>query len=221
MKAICYIDSDNSEAKKILPILDYLSEDENLTIMSRKAYGDFWNNVNWKEVCLRNNIIPVFSKSHSGTKNSTDMKLVIDAHTDLLQNNCIEVFVIFSNDSDFVPISMEIQYYGKEVWIVGHKNNVSKSLLKLCNKFIDIDLGNIHNNVTKKLNDNLNLIFYADKKNIRLSVIRMLPQFTTGDLNPKLFGYSKFISFIRKYIQHPYYIEMKTNNDAWICKNGI
>ena len=41
MKAACYFDADNTEYKKISSILNHLIEYENLTIISRKAYGDY------------------------------------------------------------------------------------------------------------------------------------------------------------------------------------
>ena len=61
--AICYIVSDNSEAKKIQGVIDYLSEDCNLNILSKKAYGDFWSEClkGWKDTCLEHNIIPIFT----------------------------------------------------------------------------------------------------------------------------------------------------------------
>lgn len=240
MKSICYIDTDNISYKRVSSVLDYLYEDENLNILSRKAYGDFWKiESSWKNVCIENNIIPRFSQFINGRKNSTDMTLMLDVHTDLLQNSCIEVFVIFSNDADFVPISMEIQYFGKQVWVVGHRNRISNSLLKVCNKFIDININyensslnnipihinqnnceEINNKIIKNLNESLDEIFNNNTTNsMRLSIIRMLPIFKTGSLNHKLYGDTRFISFIKKYIRKPYYINYKSSgSDAWIVK---
>jgi len=251
MHSICYIDTDNISHRRVSAVLDYLTEDANLNILSRKAFGDFWKvESNWKDVCIENNIIPKFSQFINGRKNSTDMTLMLDAHTDLLKNQCIDVFVIFSNDADFVPITMEIQYYGKQVWVVGHRNRISDSLLKICNKFIDININNdnvqineksniIPNNVNatthsnlnenidetnkktiKNLNEFLDDLFKKNKVNsMRLSIVRMLPIFRIGNLNPKLYGDIRFISFIKRYIRKPYYIQYKScGSDAWIIK---
>lgn len=254
MKAACYFDADNTEYKRILPILNHLVEYENLIIISRKAYGDFWSEqlAPWRKVCKKNNIIPCFSIIGNGKKNSTDMTLMLDAHSDLIENPNIEVFVIFSDDADFIPITIKLQYYGKEVWVVGHQKNISSNLLKLCNKFIDINI-NSHSDVSTPISDNeyysddnnepskkrkleepieigelknkinitLNEIFESEcVSSMRLSIIKMYPEFEHGYLNNKLYGYSKFQIFMREFISDDFIIETKNskNSDVWISK---
>ena len=254
MKAACYFDADNTEYKRILPILNHLVEYENLTIISRKAYGDFWSEklAPWRKVCKKNNIIPCFSIIGNGKKNSTDMTLMLDAHSDLIENPNIEVFVIFSDDADFIPITIKLQYYGKEVWVVGHQKNVSSNLLKLCNKFIDINI-NSQSDVSTPISDNeyysddnnelskkrkleepieigelknkinitLNEIFESEcVSSMRLSIIKMYPEFEHGYLNNKLYGYNKFQIFMREFISDDFIIETKNskNSDVWISK---
>ena len=254
MKAACYFDADNTEYKRILPILNHLVEYENLIIISRKAYGDFWSEqlAPWRKVCKKNNIIPCFSIIGNGKKNSTDMTLMLDAHSDLIENPNIEVFVIFSDDADFIPITIKLQYYGKEVWVVGHQKNISSNLLKLCNKFIDINI-NSQSNVSTPISDNE---YYSDDNNepskkrkleepievselkdkissilneifenecvssMRLSIIKMYPEFEQGYLNNKLYGYGKFQTFMKEFISDDFIIETKNskNSDVWVSK---
>ena len=73
------IDADNVSARYIKPILTELSKYGNITY--KRIYGDWTNtqNSSWKDVLLKNSIMPIQQFSYTQGKNATDSAMIIDA----------------------------------------------------------------------------------------------------------------------------------------------
>ena len=76
----------------------------------------------------------MFQASGSG-KNSSDIRLVMDAVELLYQSPYVDTFVIVSADADFVPIVNKLRSAGKTVIGAGRRKAASKMLIKSCDRY--------------------------------------------------------------------------------------
>jgi uncharacterized LabA/DUF88 family protein len=111
-------------------------------IIARKAYAD-WSagaaGAAQKAQLLDLGIEPVHHlRALRGGKNASDILLTIDA-MDLLYGGSVEVFVIVSADSDFVPLVRRLRTAGKEVYGAGPKKSASQTLVQACDGYFDLD----------------------------------------------------------------------------------
>lgn len=128
------VDVENVGLGPIRALLDQLSDLGRITI--RRAYGDWSKGATMRDQLLQLGLEPihVFRSSASG-KNSSDIKLVIDA-VELLFRSPVDTFVVASSDSDFVPLVMTLRAAGKQVIGAGRRGVVSPTLVTSCDRYI-------------------------------------------------------------------------------------
>ena len=133
------IDLDNVSLGSIPSLFDQISEFGRVVV--KRAYADWSAAGNKKESerLLELGIEPVhlFRNARSG-KNSTDIRLVIDA-IDLLYSSPVDTFVVVSSDSDFVPLVSKLRATGKMAVGAGRRAAVSQTFVRSCDRFIYLD----------------------------------------------------------------------------------
>ena len=143
-KAFVYIDSENIPMIKILSSsIDTLIQEKELNLISIKVFEKYFEeinkeckNINEKKIdyyekrkilhdlYIKCNIEPISCLEYN-RKNSIDMKIVKVLYEDI--KNCIfDIVVIFTNDRDFLEAAHTCKEQGKELWIVGNGEHVSK-----------------------------------------------------------------------------------------------
>ncbi len=70
------------------------------------------------------------------SKNSADIKMVVDAMELSYTNSHIDTFVLVSGDSDFSPLVSKLRENGMHIIGVGKKSSTSKLLVDNCDEFI-------------------------------------------------------------------------------------
>ncbi len=131
------IDYENVGLDSIQYLLDQLSDIGRVTI--KRAYSDWSVQREKRDQVLELGIEAVhhFRSNRSG-KNSSDIVLAIDA-VDLLHGAPVDVFVIVSSDSDFVPLVSKLRSAGKTVIGSGRPGAASPTLVKSCDRYIYLE----------------------------------------------------------------------------------
>ena len=131
------IDVENVGLGSIQWLLDQISDYGRVTI--KRAYAD-WSSVTrgtrGQMVELGIEPVHLFHVTASG-KNASDIRLVIDA-IDLLYQTPIDIFVIVSSDSDFVPLVSKLRAGGKLVIGAG-MGGASRALVISCDRYFYMD----------------------------------------------------------------------------------
>ena len=127
------IDFENVGLNSIQGLFDQLSDIGRIII--KKAYAD-WSGKTPREQLFELGIEPVLVlKSTSGAKNSSDIRLTIDA-VELIFQSSVDTFVIVSSDKDFVPLITKLRAAGKVVIGAGRKDITPKNLVRSCDRYI-------------------------------------------------------------------------------------
>lgn len=131
------IDYENVGLDSIEYLLDQLTDVGRLII--KRAYADWSVQRHKRDQLLELGIEAMhhFRSTKSG-KNSSDISLTIDA-VDLLYNAPVDVFVIVSSDSDFVPLVGKLRSAGKIAIGAGRREGSSPTLVKSCDRYIFLD----------------------------------------------------------------------------------
>lgn len=145
-------------------------------------------------------LTPIMQVNHTGMKNATDIKMTIEAMR-LLENECIDTFVIASNDSDFSAVVDYLKFRGRYIIGVSTKD-ISAQYKKRFDRFIDLNVMINHTNAKEtKFNDKnpqINellthiekIIKASNKEYVHLSDIgNILRDIYKKKFNPKNFGY--------------------------------
>ncbi|MDO8750415.1 MAG: NYN domain-containing protein [Dehalococcoidia bacterium] len=135
------IDYENVGLGSIRWLFDQISDIGRIVV--KRAYAD-WSAESTRRdrgQVLELGIEPVilFHSAASG-KNSSDIRLAIDAVDLLHGSSFIDTFVIVSADSDFVPLVTKLRSAGKSVIGAGRKAAVSSTLVASCDKYFYLDL---------------------------------------------------------------------------------
>lgn len=75
----------------------------------------------------------------SGTKNGADIRLAIDALSDLGQHADLTHVVIVGGDSDYIPLAQRCKQLGRHVTGIGISGSTSRALVNACDEFRDYD----------------------------------------------------------------------------------
>jgi len=127
------IDFENTGLGSIQWLFDQISDMGRIII--KKAYADWSTAGDKREVLLGLGIEPIhLFRSGSGTKNSSDIQLVIDA-IELMHQSPVDTFVIVSSDSDFAPLVRTLRASGKVVIGAGRKATASRALVITCDRY--------------------------------------------------------------------------------------
>ena len=133
------IDFENVGLGSIQWLFDQVSDIGRIIV--KRAYADWSIASNKRDQLLEFGIDPIHVfRSASGGKNSSDIRLVIDA-VELLYQSTVDTFVIVSSDSDFVPLVSKLRAAGKTVIGAGRQAIVSPTLVKSCDRYFYLDEG--------------------------------------------------------------------------------
>ncbi len=109
-------------------------------IVSKKAYCDWDRYKEFKEGMHEAafELIEIPHIRQSG-KNSSDIRMVVDALDLCYTKSHINTFVVISGDSDFSPLVSKLRENNKMVIVVGVKNSSSDLLIANCDEFVFYD----------------------------------------------------------------------------------
>ena len=128
-----FIDADNISAQYAHDIINTAQNYGTLTL--KRVYTNWTKSVahTWKDECITHGLTTIQQFDHLSGKNSSDMAISVDVIESLFTKQ-IDVFCLATSDSDFTPICIKLQEYGKTVIGIGNKN-ASKSLINACHEF--------------------------------------------------------------------------------------
>ena len=131
------IDLENTGLNSIQWLFDQISDIGRIIV--KRAYADWSVAGDKRDQLLELGIEPVhLFRSAGGGKNSSDIRLTIDA-AELLHQSPVDTFVIVSSDSDFVPLVSKLRAAGKVVIGAGHKATSSRTLVRSCDRYFYLD----------------------------------------------------------------------------------
>lgn len=131
------IDLENVGLSSMQHLFEQVSEHGRIIV--KRAYADWSRASKSREQMLELGIEPIqLFRSASRKKNSNDILLAIDA-IGLLYSSPIDVFVIVSSDSDFIPLIVRLRASGKTVFCAGEQAKMPSDLVKACDKTFHID----------------------------------------------------------------------------------
>ncbi len=133
------IDFENTGLNSIQWLFDQVSDIGRIIV--KKAYADWSVEANKRDQLLELGIEPVhLFRSSGGGKNSSDIRLAIDA-IELLYLSPVDTFIIVSSDSDFVPLVSKLRSAGKTVIGAGREAVVSRTLVRSCDRYFYLEQG--------------------------------------------------------------------------------
>ncbi len=195
MRGILYLDLDNFPAS--VPYEKALEEfySNDLRILAKKAFGDMEQLFKLPLEKQQSHILipcPKLTK----TKNSTDMRLGCEIIKDLLTNQHVDVFVIASADSDYVPIIKEVKERGKEcVLLTQNAASLSSVLTDIADQVIICEVAATKPKRDKssraKISQLLGKLFAKSKEDV-LPVSGLNEHFMNNGYNFKEHGYVSF-----------------------------
>lgn len=137
MRGILYLDLDNFPAAAPYDkALEEFHHAEELRILARKAFGDVEQLARLPLETQQSHILipcPKLTK----TKNSTDMRLSVEIMKDLLTNPSVDVFIIGSADTDYIPVMKEVKERGKEcIILTNNTTHLNTALTDMADQII-------------------------------------------------------------------------------------
>jgi uncharacterized protein (TIGR00288 family) len=131
------IDYENVGPSAIQWVLDQISDVGRVIV--KRAYGDWTTSRDQANQLVELGVEPVqLFRVTRGGKNSSDMRLVIDA-IELLYQSPVDTFVIMSSDSDYVPLVRKLRSAGKTLIGAGRQATVSRALVASCDRYFYLD----------------------------------------------------------------------------------
>jgi len=94
----------------------------------------------WKQNVIHYGLEPIHC-AKLPRKNSVDIKLIDDIYDILYFKNTIDIYVIVSNDIDYLTVARKVKLFGKYIFTFGY-NNCSEYLKNISDRFINITLLN-------------------------------------------------------------------------------
>lgn len=186
-------------------------------ICIKRIYFDFNNRLDekWKSIILSNGIESI-SVTNLPSKNSTDIRLMLDMIREYYNNQIITTYIIMSSDSDFYHISTFLRSCGKKVICYG-ENHTPLMLRNVCDEFVLCKKGDVNEKEIKdKENDNEEEKLYKLLRSIDpyLIDIRDIKDINVKDIKEKY-------NYYREYKNILYIIRELSNNIKFISKNKI
>jgi len=196
MRGIVYLDLDNFPAT--VPYEKALTEfhhAQDLRIVSRKAFGDLEQLGRLPlETQQSHSLIPC--PKLTKTKNGTDMRLTVEVMKDLLTNMSVDVFIIASADTDYIPVMKEVKERGKEcVILTNNTTHLNSALTDMADQIIICEQAATKPKRDKhsraKLAELLGKLF-AKTKEFVLPISGLNDHFVNNGYNFKAHGYVSF-----------------------------
>ncbi len=212
----------------VTPIIEVLKEKGRLII--KRAYAD-WREHHDYRYEMQDHAIDLIELPQRGrtNKNSTDIKMVVDAMEIAMSLKHVDTFAIVTGDKDFFPLVSKLREYSFYIIGFGVFESTSDLLVQNCDEFIyynnlvhsqqltsDIDKENIFNQLasaTKLLvKDGLE---FVPAYQIKKTILRKNPAFHAGN-----FGFKSFSGFLRAGMKHGY-IKLKKNAQTGYLEIGL
>ncbi len=133
-KIALLIDAENVSYKDLPSIFEAVARYDG-EIRLKAVYGD-WDSPNlqkWREIAEENALKLRHQANPSKIKNSSDMKLIMDA-MEIMHWTSIDVFCLATNDADYIPLCHKIQEAGKQVIGIGYQH-AAETFIRACNQF--------------------------------------------------------------------------------------
>lgn len=140
MNIIVYIDGDNFSFKNyenLISVVKLENKDDDVYIIP-KIFGDFCNTSlkNWDKACSKLGG-RIFHIPKIKNKNVTDHFIIVEAMNDLLTTDN-EIFVLASDDVDFIPLYQAIRNRKKQIWQISQNIEESTITAPFINKKISL-----------------------------------------------------------------------------------
>jgi predicted nuclease of predicted toxin-antitoxin system len=136
MSAIVYVDHENIPFQKYDKLLGTVLQ--GTKILCYKIFASTRDIAKLDEFTRLKHKYILCQRPVTRDKNSADISLVIEVMKDLYRNPAVQRFIIFSNDSDFIPVCKEVQESGKICWLIIDSLNANENCDKIYDKVIDI-----------------------------------------------------------------------------------
>lgn len=138
-KIALLIDAENISYKYLPHILSEAATQGQIIL--RAAYGNWQSPTlsNWHTAALAHNFKIRHQANSTKTKNSSDMKLIMDA-MEVLYCTPVETFCLVTNDADYVALCEKIRESRKRVIGIGYPH-ASDAFIRACDRFIFIGRG--------------------------------------------------------------------------------
>jgi len=145
MTTMVYIDNDNINYMKYKDILETIKSKDTL-------YKIFCNEYDYSKIDDMSKILHKFIINKNNGKNTNDIALTIECINDCIYNTNIKVFIIVSNDSDFIPLCKHLKYNNKScvLYCENDYNNIIYDNVVNIKNLYDKNMKTIH---TKNMND--------------------------------------------------------------------
>ncbi len=121
----------------------------------RRAYGDWVQHANYRHPLLQAGVELVERPNVSPGKNGADIKMAVDAVELAVRNDELDIFVLVSGNSDFLPLVHKLRELGKTVMVVGVDACTSNLLRKNCDQYFTYDSLAVLRTVDKKVPNEL------------------------------------------------------------------
>ena len=194
-------------------------------ICIKRIYFDFNSKLDgdWKSIILANGIESI-SVLNLPSKNSTDIRLMLDMIKEYYSNPIIDVYIIMSSDSDFYHIATFLRSNGKKVICYGEKHT-PLMLKNVCDEFVLCKNKKDVVNIEKKISINM---ISNTQISTQLLESENLQNYFTNEEEEKIYLELRAIDLYcvdknqiqhTKWIQYNYYVEYK--NKIYILRDTI
>jgi uncharacterized protein (TIGR00288 family) len=136
-----FIDFENVGYRRKLDLRRLMGElQKRGSVSIKRAYADWGRFASQKRQMLECSVELTELPAHGQRgKNSSDIKLVVDAMEVALTKPYLDTFVIVSSDSDFTPLIGKLREHGKRVVVMGIKEDMSHFLRNHCDEVVYLD----------------------------------------------------------------------------------
>ena len=132
-RAAVLIDAENVPSASVPLAMDVAWKTGRAIVKRAYANAALLQSSAWKGMLSSFGIEPIACFGYVAGKNSSDIRIVVDAMK-LLFRQSVDVFVVVSSDSDFVPLAREVHAAGKIFHGVG-SDAVSEGFRQTCDEF--------------------------------------------------------------------------------------
>lgn len=206
MNILILIDNDNVKYMKYKNILNDIFKKNNVKYKIFISEADLKNLDSITKI--KNELI--ISHSQKNKKNTSDIKMVIECIKNI---DLYDKFVIMSNDTDFIPLCIEIHNRNKKCYLC-YDNNYNENLKKIYDKTYDLSkynesikdsINNLSDSLTNKIKILLDKRFKSDIKSIKLDEFKKIIDENGIDYKKDLTGKkTKLNKFLKKYLHTDY-----------------
>ena len=194
MRGMLYLDLDNfPPTAPYEKALEEFHSTNELRILAKKAFGDL-DQLKQLPLETQQSHCMIPCPKLTRTKNSTDMRLTVEIMRDLLTNTSIDVFIIGSGDSDYIPVMKEVKEKGKEVVILTQTNaNLSVALTDMADQIIvcESTKPKRDKHSRAKISELLGKLFAKSKESV-VPISGINDYFVSNGYNYKAHGYVSF-----------------------------